>query len=183
MIPRTRESRIAIETRQRAPPLSSLDVMQQRKQITFIGNRRRSITTLAVAAGVGALGVCALLFDHLIVGIVLVIVSAVPVAVSLPIAVSPRSRYLHLDPSGFDVHVRRHRYRIEWADVAGFRWGLHHGAAIIEIEYVADYAERNCLSAPGDKPVTARIFNRYNAPLPYVMGKLIEWRLRFGPRG
>ena len=145
----------------------------QRKQITFIGNRRRSITILAVAAGVVALGVCSLLIGHPIFGIVLLVAAAAPVSMSLPVALSPRSRYLHLDPSGFEVRVRRDRVRIEWADVTEFRWGLHRGSAVIEV----GYAERT-----GHEPHTARIFNRYNAPLPYVMRKLIEWRLRYAPR-
>jgi hypothetical protein len=148
----------------------------QRKQITFIGNRRKSITILAVAAGVGVLGVCALLLGHPVIGIVLVVASAAPVLVSLPIAVSPRSRCLHLDPSGLEVRVRRDRYRIEWADVTEFRWGSHHGSAVIEI----GYAEHTDASAD-HQPHTARIFDRYDAPLPYVMGKLVEWRLRYAP--
>ena len=149
----------------------------QRKQITFIGNRRKSITILAVAAGVGALGVGALLLGQPIVGIVLVGAALVPVLVSLPNAVAPRSRYVHLDPSGFEVRVRRDRHRIEWADVTEFRWGSHHGSAIIEI----GYAEHTDPSAARDEPHTVRIFDRYDAPLPYVMGKLVEWRLRYAP--
>lgn len=144
----------------------------QRKQITFIGNRRKSIAILAVAAGVLALGVGALLSGHFVFGIVAIVVALVPGVVSLPIAVAPRSRYLHLDPSGLEVRVRRDRVRIEWADVTEFRWGSHHGSAVIEI----GYAERT-----DPEPHTARIFNRYDAPLPYVMGKLIEWRLRYAP--
>ena len=149
----------------------------QRKQITFIGNRRKSITILAVAAGVGVLGVGALLLGQPIVGLILVAAALVPVLVSLPNAVAPRSRYLHLDPSGFEVRVRRDRYRIEWADVTEFRWGSHHGSAVIEV----GYAEHTGHSAGGDEPHTARIFDRYDAPLPYVMGKLVEWRLRYAP--
>ena len=150
----------------------------QRKQITFIGNRRRSITTLVVSAAVGALGVWALLFHHTVFGIVLLVASVVPAAVSLPNVVSPRSRYLHLDPSGLEVRVRRNRYRIEWADVTEFRWGLRHWTSVIEIEY----AQHNGPSDSSEEPRTARIFDRYNAPLPYVMGKLVEWRLRYAPR-
>lgn len=150
----------------------------QRKQITFIGNRRRSIAILAVAAVVAAFGVWALLVHHPVFGIVVVVAALVPVVVSLPNAVAPRSRCLHLDPSGFEVRVRRVRYRIEWADVTEFRWGSSHGAAVIEIEY----AQHNGAAASGDEPHTARIFDRYNAPLPYVMGKLVEWRLRYAPR-
>lgn len=162
----------AIETRQPATQLSSLHAMQ-RQQITFIGNRRKSIAILAVAAGVCVLGVCALLLAHPLVGIVLIVAALAPVLVSLPVVVSPRSRYLHLDPNGFEVRVRRDRVRIEWADVTEFRWGSHHGSAVIEVGYA---------EPTGHEPHTARIFNRYNAPLPYVMGKLVEWRLRYAPQ-
>jgi hypothetical protein len=150
----------------------------QRKQITFIANRRKSITILTVAAVVGAVGVCTLLLGNPLVGIVLLVAAVVPVVVSLPVVVSPRSRYLHLDPSGFEVRVRRDQFRIEWADVTEFRWGLHHGAAFIEIEY----AQHDSPGISGQEPHTARIFDRYDAPLRYVMGKLIEWRLRYAPR-
>ncbi len=145
----------------------------QRKQITFIGNRRKSIAILAVAGGVSALGVCVLLLGHPLLGVILVVAAGAPVLVSLPVVVSPRSRYLHLDPSGFEVRVRRGRVRIEWADVTEFRWGSHHGSPVIEV----GYAERT-----DHELHTARIFNRYNAPLPYVMGKLVEWRLRYTPQ-
>jgi hypothetical protein len=150
----------------------------QRKQITFIGNRRKSITILAVAAGVGVVGVCTLLLGHPLVGIALLVAAVVPVVVSLPVVVSPRSRYLHLDPSGFEVRVRRDRLRIEWADITEFRWGLHHGAAVIEIEY----AQHDSPGVSSREPHTARIFDRYDAPLRYVMGKLVEWRLRYAPQ-
>jgi len=150
----------------------------QRKQITFIGNRRKSLTILAMAAGVGAVGVGTLLFGHLVVGIVLLVAAVVPVVVSLPVVVSPRSRCLHLDPSGFEVRVRRNRFRIEWADVTEFRWGLRHGAAVIEIEY----AQHDRPGVSDQEPHTARIFDRYDAPLRYVMGKLVEWRLRYAPQ-
>ena len=145
----------------------------QRKQITFIGNRRKSIAILAVAAGVGVLGVCALLLGHPLFGVVLIVAAAAPVLVSLPVAVSPLSRYVHLDPNGFEVRVWRDRVRIEWADVTEFRWGSHHGSAVIEVGYA---------EPTGHESHTARIFNRYNAPLPYVMGKLVEWRLRYAPQ-
>jgi hypothetical protein len=150
----------------------------QRKQITFIGNRRRSIAILAVAAGVGAIGVGAVLLGYPMFGVVLLVAAAAPVAMSLPTAVAPRSRYIHLDPSGFEVRVRRKRFRIEWADVTEFRWGSHHGSAVIEI----GYAEHTDHDTAGDQPHTARIFDRYDAPLPYVMGKLVEWWLRYAPR-
>jgi hypothetical protein len=150
----------------------------QRKQITFIGNRRRSIAILTIAASVAAIGVCAVVLGYPMFGVVLIVAAAIPVAMSLPVAVAPRLRYLHLDPSGFEVRVRRKRFRVEWADVIEFRWGLHRGSAVIEI----GYAEHTDPAAAGDQLHTARIFDRYNAPLPYVMGKLVEWRLRYAPR-
>jgi len=150
----------------------------QSEEITFIGNRWGSITTLALAVLVGALGLWALLFDHQWFGIVILLGAAVPAAMSLPIVFSPRSRYLRLDSSGFEVGNLRHkRDRVKWDDVAEFRWGSHNDAPVIEIEYVPDYARRKGFE--GQQPFTGHILDRYNAPLSDVLDKLIEWRTRY----
>jgi hypothetical protein len=100
---------------------------------------------------------------------------------SLPVVLSPRSRYLRLDSSGFEVgELHPGRDRVRWDDVAEFRWGLHNDAPVIEIEYLPEYARRKGLS--GERPFTGRIFDRYNAPLPEVLDKLIEWRTRYVQR-
>jgi hypothetical protein len=154
----------------------------QGQEITFIGNRASSITTLALAAAVGALGVWALLFDHPVLGVVILGAAVVGAVVSLPVAVSPRSRYLRLDSDGFEVASRRDKDRVSWSDVAEFRWGLHNDAKVIEIEYVPEYGRRNGVSAAGNGSATGRIFDRYNAPLTDILDSLIEWRTRFGPQ-
>ena len=153
----------------------------QREEITFVGNRWGSITTLGLAAVVGAFGVWALLFDHPWFGLLVLVVSAVPATMSLPIALSPKSRYLRLDPSGFEVGgLRRRRDRVKWDDVAEFRWGLHNDAPVIEIEYVPEYARRKGFY--GEQPCTGCILDRYDAPLSDVLDKLIEWRARYVQR-
>lgn len=151
----------------------------QGQEITFIGNRASSITTLALAATVGALGVWALLFDHPVLGILILGAAAVAAGVSLPVAVSPRSRYLRLDSVGFEVASRSDKDRVNWGDVAEFRWGLHNDAKIIEIEYAPEYAQRHGLADSGKVPATGRIFDRYNAPLADILDTLIEWRHRY----
>lgn len=153
----------------------------QAQEITFIGNRWGSITTLGLALVAGAIGVWALLFDHPLLGIVVLAGAVFPAAVSLPVALSPKSRYLHLDPSGFEVGgLRRDRDRVQWDDVVEFRWGLHNDAPVIEIEYRPEYARRKGVS--GEQPFTGRILDRYNAPLPQVLDALIEWRTRYVQR-
>lgn len=155
----------------------------QGHEITFIGNRASSITTLALAGVVGALGVWALLFDHPVLGVIILGAAAVAAVLSLPVAVSPRLRYLRLDSDGFEVASRRDKDRVNWGDVAEFRWGLHNDAKVIEIEYVPEYGRRKGVAAAGgDGPATGRIFDRYNAPLTDILDKLIEWRGRFGPQ-
>jgi hypothetical protein len=152
--------------------------VMQGDEITFVGNRWSSITTLALSVAVGALGVWALLFDHALFGIVILVAAAVPAAMSLPIVFSPKSRYLRLDSNGFEVGgLRRDRDRVNWDDVAEFRWGLHNDAPVIEIEYKPDYARRKGLV--GEQPFTGRILDRYNAPLTDVLETLIEWRTRY----
>lgn len=93
---------------------------------------------------------------------------------SIANAFSRRSRHLQFDRSGFEVHAPRDRYRIEWADITQVRWGSSHGMPVIEIEY----AQHTGLDP---EPRTTRIFDRYDASLPHVMSKLIEWRLQYGP--
>ena len=150
----------------------------QGDEITFVGNRWGSITTLGLSAVAGAIGVWALLFDHPWFGLAVLVAAANPAAVSLPVVLSPRTRYLHLDSSGFDVgDLHPSRDRVQWDDVAEFRWGLHNDAPVIEIEYMPEYARRKGLS--GEQPFTGRILDRYNAPLPDVLDKLIEWRTRY----
>lgn len=150
----------------------------QGEEITFVGNRWSSITTFALSVAVGALGVWALLFDHRLFGIVILLAAVVPAALSLPIVFSPKSRYLRLDSSGFEVGgLRRDRDRVKWDDVAEFRWGLHNDAPVIEIEYRPEYARSKGLG--GEQPFTGRILDRYNAPLSDVLEKLIEWRTRY----
>lgn len=153
----------------------------QGDEFTFVGNRWGSVTTLGLAAVVGAFGVWALLFDHPWFGLVVLVAAAIPAAMSLPVVLSPRSRYLRLDSSGFEVgDLHPSHDRVRWADVAEFRWGLHNDAPVIEIEYVPEYARRKGLS--GEQPFTGRILDRYNAPLPDVLDKLIEWRTRYVQR-
>lgn len=157
----------------------------QGEEITFVGNRWGSITTLGLAAVVGAFGVWVLLFDHrlfgVVFGFVVLVAAAIPAVVSLPVVVSPRSRYLHLDSSGFEVgDLGRGSDRVKWGDVAEFRRGLHNDAPVIEIEYMPEYARRKGLS--GEQPFIGRIFDRYNAPLTDVLDKLIEWRTRYVER-
>jgi hypothetical protein len=153
----------------------------QGEEITFVGNRWGSITTLGLAAVAGAFGVWALLFDHPGFGLVVLVAAAFPVAVSLPVVLSPRARYLRLDSSGFEVGgLRRDIDRVKWDDVAEFRWGLHNDAPVIEIEYVPEYAQSKGLS--GEQPFTGRILDLYDAPLADVLDKLIEWRTRYVQR-
>jgi hypothetical protein len=153
----------------------------QGEEITFIGNRWSSITTLGLAAVVGAFGVWALLFDHPVFGLLVLVAAMVPASVSLPIALSPRSRYLRLDSNGFEVGgLRRDRDRVQWDDVAEFRLGLHNDAQVIEIEYTPEYAQRKGLS--GEQPFTGHILDQYNQPLADVLDKLIEWRARYVQR-
>jgi hypothetical protein len=155
--------------------------VMQGEEITFVGNRWSSITTLALSVAVGALGAWVALFDHALFGIVIVIAAVVPAALSLPIVFSPKSRYLRLDPSGFEVvGLRRRRERVKWDDVAEFRWGVYNDAPVIEIEYKPEYAQRNGLA--GEQPFTGRILDRYNAPLNDVLEALIEWRTRYVQR-
>lgn len=153
----------------------------QSDEITFVGNRWGSITTLGLSAVVGAFGVWALLFDHPWFGLLVLVVSSVPAAMSLPIVLSPRSRYLRLDSNGFEVvDLRPSADRVQWDDVAEFRLGLYNDAAVIEIEYMPEYARRQGVT--GEQPFTGRILDRYNAPLPDVLDKLIEWRTRYVQR-
>jgi len=153
----------------------------QSEEITFVGNRWGSITTLGLAAVAGAFGVWALLFDHPWFGLFVLVGAAVPATMSLPIALSPRSRYLRLDSSGFEVGGLRSRSdRVKWDDVAEFRWGLRNDAPVIEIEYVPEYARSKGLSV--EQPFTGHILDRYNAPLSDVLDKLIEWRTRYVQR-
>jgi len=161
--------------------VASTEQVMQGEEITFIGNRWGSITTLGLSAVAGAIGVWALLFDHPWFGLVVLVAAAIPAAVSLPVVLSPRSRYLHLDPSGFEVgDLHPDRDRVQWDDVAEFRWGLHNDAPVIEIEYMPEYAQRQGLS--GEQPFTGRILDRYNAPLSDVLDKLVEWRRRYVQR-
>jgi hypothetical protein len=161
--------------------VASTERVMPGEEMMFVGNRWGSITTLGLAVVVGALGVWALLFDHPVFGLVVLVAAAFPAAVSLPIALSPRSRYLHLDSSGFEVGgLRRDRDRVQWDDVAEFRLGLHNDAQVIEIEYMPEYARSKGLS--GEQPFTGRILDQYNAPLTDVLEKLIEWRTRYVQR-
>jgi hypothetical protein len=135
------------------------------EQITFIANRRRSVTTLVLAAIVATVGIWALMSDHPISGFVLLVVSAVPAIVSLSNVISPRSVYVSLDPSGFEFASRYDKGRVQWRDVAEFRRGFYNDRPVIEIEYVAGSI--------------GRIYDRYNAPLPHILDTLIEWRRRY----
>jgi hypothetical protein len=158
-----------------------MDPIMQGDEIIFVGNRWGSITTFGLAAVAGAVGAWALLFDHPLFGIVVLLAATYPAAASLPVALSPRSRYLRLDSSGFEVGgLRRRRDRVSWDDVAEFRWGLHNDAPVIEIEYMPEYARGKGLS--GEQPFTGRILDRYNAPLADVLDKLVEWRTRYVQR-
>jgi hypothetical protein len=152
----------------------------QGEEMIFIGNRASSVTTLLLALVAGALGIWALLFEHLVLGLIILIGAAVTAGMSLPMVFAPRSRYLQLDPDGFEVCFRRDKDRIKWDDVAEFRWGFHNDAPVIEIEYVADYAQRKGLAVAGNGPATGRILDRYNAPLVDILSALVDWRRRFG---
>ena len=151
----------------------------QGDEITFVGKRWGSITNLALAAVFGAMGVAALLLDWTVVGIVLLLSAAAPAATLLWTALFPRSRYLRLDPSGFEVRLRQNRDRIKWDDVAEFRWSSHNDAPVIEVLYVPESANpQGCFV--GDERVAGRIFDGYNAPLTDVLEKLREWQQRYG---
>ena len=151
----------------------------QGDEITFIGKRWGSITNLALAAVFGAMGVAALLLGWTVVGIVLLLSAAAPAAISLRAALFPRSRYIRLDPSGFEVVLRQNRDRIKWDDVAEFRWGSHNDAPVIEVLYVPESANRQSCFI-GDRRFAGRIFDGYNAPLTDVLEKLREWQQRYG---
>ena len=151
----------------------------QGQELTFIGNRASAVTSLLLALVLGAVGVWALLFEHQILGIVILLIAAVPTVVSLPFAVSPRLRYLHLDPAGFEIALRSDKDRVKWDDVAAFRLGLHGDIPVIEIEYAPEYSQRRGFADSGKVPATGRIFDRYNAPLPDILESLIEWRRRY----
>ena len=151
----------------------------QGEEITFIGKRWGSTTALALASIFAAMGVAALLLDYTIVAVILLLGAAAPATTSLRTALFPRSRYLRLDPSGFEVGLRQNRDRIEWDDVAEFRWGSHNDAPVIEVLYVPDSTNRQSCSV-GDKRFAGRIFDGYNAPLTDVLEKLREWQQRYG---
>jgi hypothetical protein len=148
----------------------------QNEEITFIGNRGRPLMTLMLALLPGAVGVWALMSDYLFVGVALPVASALPAAAALRMVLSPRSRYLRLDPKGFEVGFRRDKDWVEWSEVVGFRWSMRDNAEVIEIEYVPEYG----LACQG--PGMSCIFDRYDAPLTEVLDKLNEWRRRYGPR-
>jgi hypothetical protein len=150
----------------------------QSEEVTFIGKRWGSTTNLAFAAVTGATGVAALLLDWPVVGIVLLLSAATMVATSLRTALFPRSRYLHLDSSGFEVGLRQNRDRIKWDDVAEFRWSSQNDGPVIEVLYVQEYARQSCVV--GDQRFAGRIFDRYNAPLTDVLEKLREMQQRYG---
>ena len=150
----------------------------QGEEITFIGKRWSSITNLAIAAVLCAAGVAALLLGYPIVGVVLVLGAVALATVSLRTALFPRSRYLRLDSSGFEVGSRQTRDRIKWDDVAEFRWGAQGDGPVIEVLYVQEYARQSCVA--GDQRFAGRIFDRYSAPLTDVLEKLREWQQRYG---
>jgi hypothetical protein len=182
------KSKIAIRTRHSAPELSSwqrgevdgliTEADMQGEEITFIGKRWRSITTLAWAALICAVGITALAFDHRIVGILLLLGAAAPAFTSLRAALFPQSRYIRIDPSGFEVRTPGGRVRVAWKEVAGFRWGVRNDAHVIEVLYVLKYARRSCIV--DDERFASSIFDRYNAPLPEVLARLVEWQQRYG---
>jgi hypothetical protein len=148
------------------------------EQITFTANRLRSMTTFVLATMVGVLGLWAL-FAHPVSGAIILIVAAIPAVVSLPTAISPRKVYVQLDSTGFEVASRRDKDRIQWHDVAEFRRGFYNDRPVIEIEYAPGFAQRRGLRY-SEAETIGRIFDRYNAPLPHILDKLIEWRSRYG---
>ncbi len=139
----------------------------QAERIVFSANRLRAITTCTLAVMVGALGVWAM-FDHPISGVILLTVAAGVIMVSLPKAVSPRSIYVQLDSSGFEVASPRDKDRVRWHDVAQIRRGFYNDRPVIEIQYVDELA------------TLRRIHDRYNAPLDEIFATLNEWRARHG---
>jgi hypothetical protein len=148
--------------------------VMQNEEITFIGNRWNSMIRLMLALLLGAVGIWALVLDHLFLGVAFLIAASLAASGSLTVLVSPRSRYLRLDATGFEVGFRHAKDCVEWSEVVGFRWSMHNRAQVIEIEYVPEYG----LSGHG----TRCIFDRYDAPLTEVLEKLNEWRRRYGPR-
>jgi hypothetical protein len=150
----------------------------QTEEILFVGRRWVLTTNLACAALTCAMGIAGLLLDWTVVGIVLLLSAATMTATSLRTALFPRSRYLRLDATGFEVCLRNSRDRIKWDDVAEFRWSSHSDGPVIEVLYVQEYARQSCIA--GDQGFADRIFDRYNAPLTDVLQTLREMQRRYG---